>query len=163
MQKADTLGARHFFAKGTSKLQDIAQEIRATCGFKKVLVFSSNQVAAAPILRTLEHPRVLGTVATVLVETVSMAERGAPDLIIIDERASSALTLRNQLKASPLAKTVPIISIANPNQQGQRLGDMVDSSRISTDVRPLVLQRLGLEEISDGAPSQSPQPTSAVA
>jgi CheY-like chemotaxis protein len=146
VQHATSLGARHFFAKGTSKLQDIALEIRHTCGFKKVLISTSNLITAAPLVRNLDHPRVLCAVATVLIETVGNAERGAPDLIVLDGRAPNAFTLLQQLKTSPLAKNVPIICIRDHNQTQHRLEEFIDSESITTDLRPAVLKRLGLDE-----------------
>jgi CheY-like chemotaxis protein len=145
VQHATSLGARHFFAKGTSRLQDIALEIRNACGFKKVLISTSNLITAAPIVRAIDHPRVLCAVATVLIETVGNAEHGAPDVIVLDGRAPNAFTLLQQLKTSPLTKTVPIISIRDHNQTQHRLEDFIDSERIATDLRPAILQRLGLD------------------
>jgi len=146
VQHATSLGARHFFAKGTSKLQDIALEIRTTCGFKKVLISTSNLITAAPLVRAIDHPCVLCSVATVLIETVGSAERDAPDLIVVDGRAPNAFTLLQQLKTSPSAKNVPIISIRDHNQTQHRLEEFIDSESIATDLRPAVLKRLGLDE-----------------
>ncbi len=87
VQHATSLGARHFFAKGTSKLQDIALHLRAACGLKKILLFTSSAQTATPIVTALDHPQVLCSVVTVLLETVGAAERGTPDAIILDGRA----------------------------------------------------------------------------
>ena len=88
VQHATSLGARHFFAKGTSKLQDIALHLRSACGLKKILLFTSSAQTAAPIMAAVDHPQVLCSVVTVLLETVGAAERGTPDLIIIDGRCA---------------------------------------------------------------------------
>lgn len=146
VQHATSLGARHFFAKGTSKLQDIALHLRSACGLKKILLFTSSAQTAAPITTAVDHPRVLCSVVTVLLETVGAAERGTPDLIVIDGRAPNAFTLLQQLKTSPLARTVPLIAIRDHSQTHHRLDEFIDSDRIDTDLRPLVLKRLGLAE-----------------
>jgi CheY-like chemotaxis protein len=146
VQHATSLGARHFFAKGTSKLQDIALELRSACGLKKVLLFTTNAQTVAPIMTAIDHPRLLCSVATVLLETVSTAERGSPDLILIDGCAPNAFTLLQQLKTSPQAKNIPLIAIRDHNQTQHRLDDFIDSDRIDTDLRPLVLRTLGLED-----------------
>jgi CheY-like chemotaxis protein len=146
VQRATSLGARHFFAKGTSKLQDIALQLRTMCGLKKILVFTSNAQTAGPIATALDHPQVLCSVLTVLLETVGAAERGTPDVIILDGRAPNAFTLLQQLKTSPHARNVPLIAIRDHNQTRHRLDEFIDSDRIETDLRPLVLKKLGLAE-----------------
>src|SRR5579862_2178383 len=65
VQHATSLGARHFFAKGTSKLQDVALEIRTACGLKKIIVSTGNAMMAKPILDALDHPQLLCSVVTV--------------------------------------------------------------------------------------------------
>jgi two-component system chemotaxis response regulator CheY len=155
VQHATSLGARHFFAKGTSKLQDIALHLRAACGLKKILLFTSSVQAAAPIITAVEHPQVLCSVVTVLLETVGAAERGTPDVIIIDGRAPNAFTLLQQLKTSPQAKSIPLIAIRDHTQTQHRLDEFIDSERIDTDLRPLVLKRLGLAEPAAATPSHT--------
>jgi CheY-like chemotaxis protein len=146
VQRATSLGARHFFAKGLSTLQDIVLQIRRACGFKKVLISTRNAEMAASITGAIDHPQVLCSVVTVLLETIGAAERGAPDLIVLDGRAPNAFTILQQLKTSPTAKDIPIIAIRDPNQQLHRLDEFVDSDRLATDLRPAVLKRLGLDE-----------------
>jgi DNA-binding response OmpR family regulator len=155
VQHAMSLGARHFFAKGTSKLQDIALHLRSACGLKKILLFTSNTQTAAPIVTALDHPQVLCSVVTVLLETVGAAERGTPDVIILDGRAPHAFTLLQQLRSNPQAKTVPLIAIRDHSQTQHRLDEFIDSDRMDTDLRPLVLKRLGLEEPVPTAPSHT--------
>jgi len=155
VQHATSLGARHFFAKGTSKLQDIALHLRAACGLKKILLFTSSAQTAAPIVTALDHPQVLCSVVTVLLETVGAAERGTPDVILLDGRAPNAFTLLQQLRSNPQAKTVPLIAIRDHNQTQHRLDEFIDSDRMDTDLRPLVLKRLGLEEPVPATPSDT--------
>ncbi|MGD1019763.1 MAG: response regulator [Verrucomicrobiia bacterium] len=160
VQHATSLGARHFFAKGTCKLQDIVLHLRAACGLKKILLFTSSPQAAAPITTAVNHPQVLCSVVTVLLETVGAAERGAPDLIILDGRAPNAFTLLQQLKTNPQTKTVALIAIRDHTQTQHRLDEFIDSDRIGTDLRSLVLKRLGLAEPAVTTP---PHPESASA
>jgi CheY-like chemotaxis protein len=162
VQHATSLGARHFFAKGTSKLQDIALHLRSACGLKKILLFTSNAQTAAPIMAAVDHPQVLCSVVTVLLETVGAAERGTPDLIIIDGRAPNAFTLLQQLKTSPQARTVPLIAIRDHSQTQHRLDDFIDSDRIDTDLRPLVWKQLALEGGAARLPADA-QPATAPA
>ena len=146
VQHATSLGARHFFAKGTSTMQDIAHQIRTTCGFKKVLVSTSNVMTAAPILRALSHPQLLCSVITVPAEVLGAAERGAPDVIVLDARAPNAFNLLQQFKTNPTVKTIPLIAIRDPKQTQQRLEVFIHSDHIATDLRPIVLKHLGLDE-----------------
>lgn len=162
IQHAASLGARHFFAKGTSKLQDIVLHLRAACGLKKILLFTSSPQAAEPITTAVNHPQVLCSVVTVLLETVGAAERGAPNVIILDGRAPNAFTLLQQLKTNPQIKAVPLIAIRDHTQTQHRLDEFIDSDRIDTNLRPLVLKRLGLTEPTVAAPSQ-PVPSIAAA
>ena len=155
VQHAASLGARHFFAKGTSKLQDIALHLRAACRLKKILLFTSSAQTAAPIMTAVDHPQVLCSVVTVLLETVGAAERGTPDMIIIDGRAPNAFPLLQQLKTNPQARTVPLIAIRDHTQTQHRLDEFIDSDRIDTDLRPLVLKRLGLTEPAATTPSHT--------
>lgn len=160
VQHATSLGARHFFAKGTSKLQEIALHLRSACGLKKILLFTSSAETAAPIRAALDHPQVLCSVVTVLLETVGAAERGTPDLIIIDGRAPNAFTLLQQLKTNPQARTVPLIAIRDHSQTHHRLDEFIDSDCIDTGLRPLVLKRLGLAEPAAAVPPR-PEPATA--
>jgi CheY-like chemotaxis protein len=154
VQHATSLGARHFFAKGTSTMQDIAHQIRTTCGFKKVLASTSNVMTAAPIMRVLTHPQVLCSVVTVPAEVLGAAERGAPDVIVLDARAPNAFNLLQQFKTNSTVKNLPLIAIRDPNQTQYHLDEFIDSNRIATDLRPAVLKRLALDE-----PATAPTPT----
>jgi DNA-binding response OmpR family regulator len=155
VQRATSLGARKFFAKGTSKLQDIAFHLRTACGLKKILLFTSNAQAAAPIATAVKHPQVLCSIVTVLLETLGAVERGTPDVIILDGRAPNAFTILQQLKTSPHAKNVPLIAIRDHSQTQHLLDEFIDSDQIETDLRPLVLKRLGLAEPVPATPSNA--------
>lgn len=153
-QRATSLGARQFFTKGSSTLQDMVLQIRVACGFKKVLISTRSAETAASITSAIDHPQVLCSVVTVLLETIGAAERGVPDLIVLDARVASAVTILKQLKTSPTTHNVPIIAIRDPNQPLPHLDDFVDGNRLAADLRPAVLKRLGLEEaVSTAQPS----------
>ena len=162
VQHAISLGARHFFAKGGSTMQDITLQIRNACGFKKVLVSTSNVMTAPPIQRALTHPQVLCSVVTIPLEVLGAAERGAPDVIVLDARAPNAFNLLQQLKTNPTVKNIPLIAIRDPKQTQQRLEEFIDSDRIATDLRPLVLKHLGVEEPAT-APTPAAPPVAATA
>jgi CheY-like chemotaxis protein len=162
IEHAASLGARQFFAKGMSNLQDIVLQIRAACGLKKVLLFTRSVMTAPPIVRTIDHPQVLCAVVTILAETIGAAERGSPDLIVLDGRAPNPFTILQQLKTSPLTKGIPLIAIRDHNQTQHRLEEFVDSDRIDTDLRPAVLKHLGLPDLA-AAPTPTAQPVTATA
>jgi DNA-binding response OmpR family regulator len=154
MQHAASLGARQYFAKGTSTLQDVVLKIRAACGLKKVLVFTRSPETAAPIVRAIDHPKVLCSVVTIVAEAIGAAERGAPDFIVLDGCAPNAFNVLQQLKTHPAVKNVPMIAIRDPKQPLHRLDDFIDGDRIDTDLRPAVMKALGLEEIGSAVPVQ---------
>ena len=163
VQHASSLGARHFFAKGSSTMQDIALQIRTICGFKKVLVSTGNVMTAAPILRALTHPQLLCSVITVSADTLGAAERGSPDLVVLDARASNAFALLQQFKTNPALKNFPLIALRDHKQTQYQLDEFIDSDRIDTDLRPYVMKRLGLKEPAAAAPAPTPQPAAATA
>ena len=49
-----------------------------------------------------------------------------------------------------------IITIRDPSQTHRQFDDFVDSDRIETDLRPLVLAQLGLVEPAPATPSDAP-------
>jgi CheY-like chemotaxis protein len=146
IELATSLGARHYFAKGSSTLLEIASKLRSACGLKKVLLFTTNNDTAAPIVAEIAHPQVLCSVITVPLEMATSAERGNPDLMIIDGRAPKAFTLIQQVRLSPQAKQIPLIAIRDHNQTAHRLDGFVDSDRIDTELRPLVWKTLALAD-----------------
>ena len=161
VQHALALGARQFFPKGISALEDIARQIRATCGFKKALVCTNSATLAEPIVNALAHPQLLCPVVTILAEIVNAANRGAPEVIVLDARVPNALTLLQQLKAHPSAKSIPVIAIGNPGQPLSRADEFIDSARLVSDLRPAVMKRLGLQEPVAAKTSNAPVPATA--
>jgi DNA-binding response OmpR family regulator len=152
VQHALALGARQFFPKGQSALEDIARQIRTACGFKKVLVCTNSLTLAEPIVRAIAHPQLLCPVVTILAEIVNAADRGTPDVIVLDARVPNAVTLLQQIKTHPAAKSIPVIAIGNPGQPLNRADEFIEGTRLDSDLRPAVMKRLGLAESPVTAP-----------
>ncbi len=161
VQHALALGARQFFPKGLSALEDIARQIRVTCGFKKALVCTNSSTLAEPIVSAMAHPQLLCPVVTVLDEIIGAAERGKPELIVLDARVPNALTLLQQLKTDPATKSVPVIAVGNPSQTANRADEFIDSARLDSDLRPAVMKRLGLQEPAVAKPTDVLVPATA--
>jgi DNA-binding response OmpR family regulator len=163
VQLARALGARHFFTKGSSALHDVVWQIRHSCDYKKILLCSRSPEAALPITEALEHPRVLCAIVTVLADTIGTAERGSPDVIVLDARppASNACTMLQHLKSSSATKSHPVIVIRDEGQPIQRADVLVDSTRIATDLRPVVMKQLGLDEVEVAAESNTQSVTAS--
>ncbi len=149
IQQARTLGARRFFAKGTSALHDMLWHIRHECNYRKILVSTPNATAAAPIASALEHPQVLCAIVTVFADAIGTASRGSPDVIVLDARppAANAYTVLQQLKSSSATKSLPVVAIHGTGQAIHCADVLVDSTRIATDLRPVVMKLLGLEQV----------------
>ena len=147
IQQARSMGARRFFAKGTSALHDIMWHIRNECDYRKILVCTATADAARPIVSALEHPQALCSVVTVFADAVTTASRGVPDVIVIDARppAASASTVLQQLKSGAATKSLPVVVIQNRGQAIPRADVLVDSTRVAADLRPAVLKLLGLQ------------------
>jgi hypothetical protein len=128
---------------------------------KKILLFTSSAQTAAPIVTALEHPQVLCSGVTVLLEIVGAAERGTPD--VDHPRRAGAERLH---PSSATQRPVPMrrMSRSSPSaghtQTQHRLDEFIDSDRIETDLRPLVLKKLGL---ADPAPATPPNAEPAIA
>jgi DNA-binding response OmpR family regulator len=141
-----SLGARQFYAKGSSSLQEIITQIRADCGFKKVIIISGSADAAKSIAVAIRHPQLLCSTVTVLAETNAVVQRGAPDLVLLDSRppANNAITILQQLKTAPATHSVPVIAITDQPQSLARADAAVNSAKIETELRPVVVKLLGL-------------------
>jgi CheY-like chemotaxis protein len=161
VQHALALGARQFFPKGISALEDIAHQIRVTCDFKKVLICTNSLTLAEPIVSALAHPQLLCPVVTILAEIVNAANRGTPEVIVLDARVPNAFTLLQQIKTHPATKSIPVIAVGNPAQPLNRADEFIDSARLGSDLRPAVMKRLGLAEIAAATPSNVPVPVTA--
>ena len=148
VQLARALGALHFFTKGSSALHDVIWHIRHACGFKKVLICTRNAETAAPIVSSLEHPRVLCSVVTVFADAIGTAERGSPDAVILDARppATNAINVLQHFKSNSTTRSLPVVAVHDPGQTIQRADALVEVSRIATDLRPVVMKQLKLEE-----------------
>jgi DNA-binding response OmpR family regulator len=151
VQLARALGARHFFTKGSSALHDVVWHIRHACGFKKVLICTRSPETAAPMVAALEHPRVLCCIVTVVADAIGTAERGSPDVVVLDSRPSrtNAITLLQHLKSNNATRSLPVLAIHEPGQIIHRADALVDDTRIASDLRPTVMNYLKLEELED--------------
>jgi len=158
IQHARTLGARRFFTKGTSALHDVMWHIRHECDYKKVLVCVPQAEAAAPILGVLEHPQVLCAIVTVFADAIGTASRGSPDVVVLDGRApaANAGTVLQQLKSNAATKSLPVVVVHDGGQAFHRADVLVDSARIATDLRPIVMRLLGLEPVETPALASMP-------
>ena len=143
-----SLGARQFYAKGSSSLQDIVAQIRGECGFKKVMVLGSNTESVKPVVHSLQHPRLLCAINTVVAEAVTAVERGAPDLVILvaGSSAGNAFAIIQQLKTTPATQALPIIAITDNSERLLRADGYVKPEQIEETLRPLVLKQLGLPD-----------------
>jgi len=160
IQHALSLGARQFFPKGLSGLEDIARQIRANCGFKKVLICATTAKLAEPIINAIAHPQLISPVITFRAEIVGAAERSTPEVIILDARILNASTLLQQLKTNPATKSVPVIAIGNPAEPLNRVDEFIDIARLDSDLRPAVWKRLALEA-PVATPGNVPVPATA--
>jgi DNA-binding response OmpR family regulator len=157
VNKALSLGAREFFTKGSSTLQNIVTQIRNACGFKKLIVITSNVEAGKPISATLQHPKLLCGASAILAEAVPAVVRRQPDLVVFDARLGDAnvFAILQQLKATPSTKAIPVIAITNDPQRFRGIEGSVAPAQIDHDLRPLVLKLLGLTEATETAPMPS--------
>jgi DNA-binding response OmpR family regulator len=151
VQLARALGARHFFTKGSSALHDVVWHIRHACGFKKVLICTRNAESAAPIVSALEHPRVLCCIVTVVADAIGTAERGSPDVVVLDTRPSrtNAITLLQHLKSNSSTRSLPVLVIHESGETIHRADAVIDSTRIASELRPAVINYLKLEDLED--------------
>ena len=164
VQLARALGARHFFTKGSSALHDVVWHIRNACGFKKVLICTSKSELAIPIVAALQHPRVLSAVVTVFADAFGTAERGSPDVVILDARPSrvNAITLLQHLKSNSATKSIPVIVVHESGKTIHGADGFIEASRIAEDLRPEVTKHLKLDEL-EVEPVESPASTPAAA
>jgi len=150
VQKALGLGARQFYSKGSTSMQEIVMTIRTECHLKKVMILTRNVTSATPILLALQHPRLLCSVVMVLAEVGNASERGLPDAVVLDGRppVTNATVLLQQIKSSHTAAAVPVIAITDQPQTMFRAEACVASGKIDSELRSLVFQKIGLTEDS---------------
>jgi two-component system alkaline phosphatase synthesis response regulator PhoP/two-component system response regulator VicR len=148
VQRALLLGARQFYTKGSSTLQQIVQQIRADLGLKKVAIVSRHATTAHPIARVLAHPQILCSTLTVLAERLTALQRDPPNLLVLDARppATQALTVLHQLRASPQMAEVAVVAITDQPLAGARVEKILPGHAIDTELLPAALQLLGLGE-----------------
>ena len=155
VQHALSLGARQFFSKGSSTLQEIVRQIRTECAFKKLAIISNQPDGAKPILALVQHPKLLCSLTTMLMEAGGNVERGAPELVILDARQPSAtiFSLLQQLKTTPATQALPVIAVTDAPDKLKRADVFVGSAHLDTELRPAVLRFVGLMDAPDPSPA----------
>ncbi len=150
VQQALALGARQFYSKGSTSMQEIVMQIRTECDLKKVMILARNVTCAAPILQTLKHPRLLCSTVMVLAEVGNASERGLPDAIVLDSRppVTNATVLLQQIKSGHGTGAIPVIAITDQPQTMFRADACVPSVNLSNELRPIVFEKIGLTEDS---------------
>ena len=111
VERALMLGARNFFHKGMTLLDDLAIETRRLCGIKKALLVSTRLPVAAAIVEQLVSLGYIASTNSIIAETVPRAEREQPDVIMLDGQfaAQNLQSLLHRLGISPKAKSIPIV------------------------------------------------------
>ena len=154
VQYALSLGAHQFYAKGSSSLQDIVQQIRAECGIKKVTMLGSDTGLASSIISVLQHPKLLCVFHTEMVDAVACVEKGAPDLVILVAAGTTGnpFAILQQLKTTPGTQSLPVLAVADEPQRLQRADYFVATAELRDELRATVLPVLGLAEELDAGP-----------
>jgi len=156
VQRALSLGARQFFTKGSSSHQNIVAQIRAECGFKKVMIISPNLLAVKNLCQALQHPKVLCPPNIILSEAAAAIERKSPDLVVLDARQASPglIAVLQLVRTTPATRGVRVMAITDEPDKIQRADAFISSAQAAQDLRGIVLNALGLAE---------PEPQAAVA
>ncbi len=147
VERALMLGARNFFSKGSTELCDIVAQIRQECGFKKVLIFSPNKDAAGILQTTLQHDKLLCSNITLIAETITGLKNSTPDLIILDGRepTQDCVMVLKQLNGKMTNSEIPIVAITDQPKIFEQTTDQICSQDLSTKLRSIVLEHIGLE------------------
>ena len=153
VERALALGARQFFSKGSSSVQNIVTQIRTECGFKKVMVISPNIMSAKALRSAVEHPRILCPANITLLEAAGAIERGAPDLVVLDARniTPQVLAVLQNLHSNNLTNRIHVIAVTDEPDKIQRADEFVPSAQIGTGLMPVVMKWLGLTDAAETA------------
>jgi len=143
-----TLGARQFFSKGSATPQQIVREFSQLCGFKRLLMVARPAVAPE-LLALLKHPQLLWTTVSVPAEAIGVVQRAAPDLVIIDARATAdnALMVIQRLKSTTQAGAFRILALTGLAAGVINADSVITEAQVATEFRPTVLNLLGVEEL----------------
>ena len=157
VQYALSLGAHQFYAKGSSSLQDIVQQIRAECGIKKVTILSIDPGLASSVVAVMQHPKLLCVAHSEMVDAVACVEKGTPDLVILVAAGTTGnpFAILQQLKTTPATQSLPVLALAGEWQRLQRADYFVATAELNNELRPTVLPLLGLVEEPDAGPAAS--------
>jgi hypothetical protein len=153
VQSAFSLGAREFFTKGSSSLQNVVMRIRNECGFKKLIAITANAESAKSISAALQHRKLLCRVCTFLAEAMTTVEHGVPDLVVLDANLAGAVVfnLLQQLKTTPATQALPVIIVTDEPQKFHRADGFVAPARIDHDLRSTALKLVGLPDSVEAA------------
>ena len=111
IERALMLGARNFFHKGMTLLDDLALTSRVLCRVKKALIVTQRTNVADSLRRALKDRGFLSSHSTIAVETVTRAEREHPDIIFLDTQMTgqNVNNTLQRLEASAKAKVIPVV------------------------------------------------------
>ena len=145
-----TLGARQFFSKGSATPQQIVREFSQLCGFKRLLMVARPAVAPE-LLALLKHPQLLWT-AVMPAEALGVVQRAAPDLVIIDARATAdnALMVIQRLKSTTPQLGLGgfrVLAITGLAAGAINADCVITEAQLAAEFRPTVLNLLGVEEL----------------
>lgn len=113
IERAYTLGARSFFHKGMTSLDDIAVEVRKACHLRKALLISSRPPVVSALMESLGQNGFLCSVIALVMEIIPRAERERPEVILLDTRTPSLNihVVLNLHRANPRTRTIPIVLV----------------------------------------------------
>ncbi|MSR64712.1 MAG: response regulator [Verrucomicrobiae bacterium] len=113
IERALALGAKNFFHKGMTLLDDLATETRRLCNLRKALIVSSRPLVADTLGKLLANFNFVSSTNSIVVETIPRAEREKPDLLFLDTHTPGLnlnLTL-NRLQVSAKARSIPVVIV----------------------------------------------------
>jgi CheY-like chemotaxis protein len=115
VERALMLGARNFFHKGMTLLDDLALTSRQLCGLKKALIMTSRSSVSAPLREHLSRLRYVSSTSSIVVETVPRTERELPDVLLLDAELTgmNLSAMLSRLSLSQKAKQVPVILVGS--------------------------------------------------
>jgi len=113
IERALMLGARNFFHKGMTLLDDLAMETRKLCKLQKALIVTARLPLAESLGKQLASLGFLSSTNALVVETIPRAERERPDVILLDTQVAGLnfTMLLHRFQASAKAKTIPLILV----------------------------------------------------
>ncbi len=113
IERALVLGARNFFHKGMTLLDDLAMETRKLCNLRKALIVSSRPAVVDGLSKQLTALDYLSSCNSLVVEILPRVERERPDVLFLDGQLTGLNfnLLVHRLQSSLKAKSVPLILV----------------------------------------------------